>query len=105
MRTGEAECRGRDETVVIRAEVDGDVLDDAQLGNVLDRGRERVGEGELRRRLTDDGEQRTCPLKLELQRTVSLARMQRVRSTHSERRELPKLLCVERFLRSEEELQ
>ena len=69
------------------AEVDGHAFHAEELGHPLDGRLERVGNGELRRRLRDHLEQRPRTLELERQEPRPLAGAERVGRADAERRE------------------
>ena len=87
VRADERAARGCVEPAVLVAQVDGDALDTEQLRGFAERDRQRVREGELRRRLRRDREQRARAL--ELDRRVPRARpsTERVRRAERERGE------------------
>ena len=106
MRAGEAAAGCLLELVLPRAaEVDGHPADVEQLGDALDRGLERVRDGELRRRLHDHLEQRPRALELERELARPLAGAQRVCGAHAERREPRELFRLRLLSRRMEQLQ
>jgi hypothetical protein len=104
VRTGHPARRGRHEAILVRAQIDRDVVDRKQLSNVLDRRFERVRERELCGRLPDDGKQRARAIQLERERAGALACVQRMRRADGEGRQPLELRRARRVSRREEEL-
>src|SRR5205823_10144549 len=79
------------------AQVDADAVDREQLGGPLERGLQRVREGEPRDRLADDRQECARPVELELELTRALAGAQRVRGANAERRQRTELALGRRI--------
>ena len=100
MRPRESAASGLEQTPFVWLEqIDGEPLGAQQLRDPLDRGLERVGQGELRDRLADDGHERAAALQLHRLPLRPLARAQSVRRARRERRQ-----CVEHLVGGDERL-